>query len=671
MTSRAHPDPFPAPFSEIFSLIKARVEGKRKKPSTLSLSLTSPAKTMGIEIQNTALNLVLSALGGFLGIYATLSFFIKERLFLGEAPLAVIVGIALERSGALPVELQGKPGSEEEPLDKLGLGISRIVIGIQLVLVGIQLPYKYPYIEFRSLFMLVVPVMAVMWLVTTGLTMLCVPQLPILAALVLASCATPTDPVLSNAIVKGSFADQHVSPRLRNLISAESGANDGLALPFLLLAVNLIKAKTTKDALIKWFIEGLLYEVGVAIVFGAVIGTAANRVLRWSARNNLIDQESFLCYGVAVGLFTVGMAGYFSLDDLLAAFVAGNALTWDDWYRRETEDDEIQNVLDLLLNTIFFTFVGATIPWESFSDLPHGLTPLRLLALCALVLAFRRLPALLVFYRWIPRIAHSTSETVFMGYFGPIGAGSIFYSALVLDKFDEAHAPPGSQAAAIRLLVKPLIYALVLSSLVGHTLAIPALKILLDWRGVGNIKLMGEEGDVPDDVSFAAPNDDARFLHSYRDGAMEESTAYSDDDDDDGGGEAEYEAGEAGAPGRPASEAGQRRRREEDESRRQQRRASSHDAGGGGGGGGGEIRERVPFGRLASTSSNRSSSIGAFEHDGTWNSTASWRLSSSHLPKTGHKLGPHVAREHQEQEEERQQRRRARGDDEENGPGRT
>jgi hypothetical protein len=48
---------------------------------------------------------------------------------------------------------------------------------------------------------------------------------PVLVALVIAAAVTPTDPVLSSAIVKGSFADQYVSPRIRNLISAESGAN--------------------------------------------------------------------------------------------------------------------------------------------------------------------------------------------------------------------------------------------------------------------------------------------------------------------------------------------------------------------------------------------------------------------------------------------------------------
>lgn len=94
------------------------------------------------------------------------------------------------------------------------------------MLVGVQLPLKYLKNELYSLLILLIPVMTVMWLLTTACITVVFPNLPILVTLVIASCATATDPVLSNSIVKGSFADSYVPPRLRNLISGESGAND-------------------------------------------------------------------------------------------------------------------------------------------------------------------------------------------------------------------------------------------------------------------------------------------------------------------------------------------------------------------------------------------------------------------------------------------------------------
>lgn len=44
---------------------------------------------------------------------------------------------------------------------------------------------------------------------------------------------TATDPVLANSITKGRFAESHVPRHVRDIIVAESGANDGLGVPFI------------------------------------------------------------------------------------------------------------------------------------------------------------------------------------------------------------------------------------------------------------------------------------------------------------------------------------------------------------------------------------------------------------------------------------------------------
>lgn len=54
-----------------------------------------------------------------------------------------------------------------------------------------------------------------------------VPDFKFIFALAVGSCVTPTDPVLSNGIVKGKFADKNIPDALQKIIIAESGANDG------------------------------------------------------------------------------------------------------------------------------------------------------------------------------------------------------------------------------------------------------------------------------------------------------------------------------------------------------------------------------------------------------------------------------------------------------------
>jgi NhaP-type Na+/H+ or K+/H+ antiporter len=78
-------------------------------------------------------------------------------------------------------------------------------------------------------------------------------------------------------------------------------------------------------------------------------------------------------------------------------------------------------------NSVFFTFVGVTVPWSAFNDPALGLTYGNLTLLCVGVLFLRRVPAMMLFYRAIPQIADS-GEALFMGWMAPIGAGSIFYT---------------------------------------------------------------------------------------------------------------------------------------------------------------------------------------------------------------------------------------------------
>lgn len=54
---------------------------------------------------------------------------------------------------------------------------------------------------------------------------------------------------------------------------------------------------------------------------------------------------------------TVSMIGS---DDLLSCFIAGNSFTWDDWFRKETENAHMSEVVDLLLNLSMFVYIGAT-----------------------------------------------------------------------------------------------------------------------------------------------------------------------------------------------------------------------------------------------------------------------------------------------------------------------
>ncbi|KAJ1722593.1 hypothetical protein LPJ53_003013 [Coemansia erecta] len=117
---------------------------------------------------------------------------------------------------------------------------SRYCLAVEVMIAGIELPKRYLRKEWRSLLMLLVPIMTLMWLISSAIITFTF-NLPFIQALAIGACVAPTDPVLANAILKGVFAETHVPLRLRNILTAESGANDGLGYPFLFFALFLMR----------------------------------------------------------------------------------------------------------------------------------------------------------------------------------------------------------------------------------------------------------------------------------------------------------------------------------------------------------------------------------------------------------------------------------------------
>jgi NhaP-type Na+/H+ or K+/H+ antiporter len=215
--------------------------------------------------------------------------------------------------------------------------MARVVIGVQLVIAGFQLPAKYQQLRWKEMALCLLPVMTVMWLCTSACLLATVPKITLLAALVIGSCVTCTDPILSQAIAKGPFADKFVARHLREIISSEAGANDGFGFPFLMLATFLIRHADVPGAgansegvavplseralqlvaragdvgrlgggvgvaMKHWFVETWLYVVLMSVAIGAVVGFASGFALKFALRRKWVDSESYLLYPTAVGV---------------------------------------------------------------------------------------------------------------------------------------------------------------------------------------------------------------------------------------------------------------------------------------------------------------------------------------------------------------------------------
>lgn len=406
-------------------------------------------------------SIVTSILGGLIIFYGLTSLFIKEKLYLSEASIACLVGILFGPlcAGLIDVDQWG---------DKLEITkqFTRVVIGVQVMAAGVALPAAYLKVEWKSLTILYAGVMTIMWIICGLLVWAIIPGLNFVESLMIAACFTPTDPILSNSIIHGKFAEKHVPAHVRNLISADSGGNDGLGAPFLYLAIYLL-TMDTGAAIGKWFYWVIAANVIASSVFGFVVGYGAKILLQYSVKRKLIDKEFYLVFAIALSLMVMGLAGLVHCGDLLACFVAGNALTWDDWFRVKTEKSHLLEVVDMLLNMSIFVFIGATMPWSHFNNVAINITPWRLVVLAVLVLLFRRMPVMMALYKWIPAV-HTWQEAAFVGWFGPIGVACIYYYA-----YSTEYLPLDGPNAYARQVMEPIIYFIVLSSIIVHGITIP------------------------------------------------------------------------------------------------------------------------------------------------------------------------------------------------------
>jgi NhaP-type Na+/H+ or K+/H+ antiporter len=134
--------------------------------------------------------------------------------------------------------------------------------------------------------------------------------------------------------------------------------------------------------------------------------------------------------------------------------------------------------MDVLLNFGGFMYIGAIMPWDQFHT-PEvtGITLARLMGLGFLVLILRRIPAVFAIYKLMPDVVVDWKEALFMGYFGPIGAGAVFYVEHTRHLFPELGEGDEEETNLVRAMI-PCVYFLVIFSIVVHGLSIPALDLL-------------------------------------------------------------------------------------------------------------------------------------------------------------------------------------------------
>jgi len=404
-----------------------------------------------IEVHNLYVPSVLAIVGGFLIILTA-----WLPLVLRKLPLSLpIVAVAAGYGFALlfpPSTLR----SHDFDLADLE-HVSEIIIIVALMGAGLRIERPFSWRKWQTVWRLLAIAMplTIAMITLVGYVVL---ALPFSAALLLGATLAPTDPVLA-ADVQENPPNEPDGGEVRFHLTAEAGLNDGLAFPFVLLAIELVSRQWT-SVWSAWLLDDVLW----ALACGAAVGFVSGRLFGWltfkiprlklsRTGDGLVALGvAFICYGAAQLLQGNGFLAVF-----ISAVTLRSTDRTSDFHGAMAEfSEQVERVLMVAVLMIFGAGLG--------TDLLRPLTGIDIVAAVMILLLLRTASAGISLIgdpippaaRWI------------IAFFGIRGLGTFYYLAFAMSR---AQFPDAPRIAAIACLV-------VLMSIILHGIASTP---LMDW----------------------------------------------------------------------------------------------------------------------------------------------------------------------------------------------
>jgi NhaP-type Na+/H+ or K+/H+ antiporter len=290
-----------------------------------------------------------------------------------------------------------------------------------------------------------------------GIGLLLFPGLGIASVFLLATMLCSTDAALGQRVVD----DKRVPSRVRQALDVESGLNDGLAVPFFLVALDIATA-SLEGGVPSAVLANIATQLGWGIVAGVVAGALGGLLLRVAEQRAWVQGHWRQVATFAVALAAFAIAGALGGSVFIGAFVGGMVFGVVSGRREQATT--------LLADEAGTVLAAAT--WMAFGALALALV---LPAITWQVVLYAALSLTVV--RMIPvaiALAGTGSQwqtKLFVGWFGPRGLASVVFALMVLDS-----GMPDAEPLLITVVV-----TVALSVFLHGLTAIPFVSVYHRW----------------------------------------------------------------------------------------------------------------------------------------------------------------------------------------------
>lgn len=242
--------------------------------------------------------------------------------------------------------------------------LTEIVVLVSLVGAGIKIDTPLKWHNWRTttrLLLITMPIgifaMAFLGYYAFGLTMG--------AAILLGAVLAPTDPVLAASIQVGP-PNTGTEDTARFTLTSEAGLNDGLAFPFVYLAIKMAEAHSEdkrfdSEMLWSWFTHDVLWKIGAGIVAGILVGKLLAKIVFSKHTCDTTLSQGYVI--IALTLMAYGLAEYIDSYGFIAVFVAAFAFRRSECeheYHKQLHDfaEQSEGLLMSLVLVTFGIFIG-------------------------------------------------------------------------------------------------------------------------------------------------------------------------------------------------------------------------------------------------------------------------------------------------------------------------